>query len=168
MNTRRWFFLFYLFIAPLMVAFSQVLFLDFPKVNFFTGASYSPFPQIFYVPLWISVVLLTIGVSLTLMLSYLDRRNVLGRYRRTIWVCQSLVLLIVFWFGINLSQRAVIFDYLAAINANGLHFLRMFSLPTVPEVFPKDGYLPFYTAIVTGSVGVIGIIIFYYTLYRRI
>jgi hypothetical protein len=166
MRVERLLFGFYLFISPIIVAAVQLSFLTFPTINFFTGASYTPYPQIFYLPIIIGFLLLVFGLLTTFALNYINQKSLFAKHKKVVWVGSPLLFSILFWFGINLSQRAVIFDYLSATNANGLHFLRMFSLPTLPEVFPRNGQIPFYTAVAIGMFGIVVIIANSYVIFH--
>ena len=57
----------------------------------------------------------------------------------------------------------MIIEYLDGINPKRSPFLGMFYLPTTPEIFPKMGFLPFYTTI---SVGVLGMLLTIAYCYR--
>src|SRR5688572_23235598 len=150
MNTQRWFFLLYLLIAPVIVAVSQASILEFPTSDALTGSSYDPFPRIFYFPALIGFFLLEIGAVTTSILATIKRRNVPRAFGNTILVLSPLVFLFLFWFGINLSQRTVIVEYLNTVNTHQLPILGMFYLPGAPEIFPKLGFLPFYVVIAIG------------------
>ncbi len=159
MNTPRWFFLLYLFIAPIIVAVSQASILEFPTVSALTGLPYDPFPRIFYFPALIGFFLLEIGAITTSILATIKYRNIPRGFGIVIRVLSPFIFLFLFWFGINLSQRTVILDYLNAVNTHQLSLLGMFYLPGMPEVFPKLGFLPFYVIIAVGIIGLLATIV---------
>jgi hypothetical protein len=165
MNSRRWYFLLYLFIAPIIVAVSQATILEFPLVTKSTGVPYNPFPGIFYVPGLIGLVLLAAGAMATSILETTNRTNLPRGLEGLIRTLSPLIFLFLFWFGVNLAQRAVIVDYVNVTSTNQLSLLGMFYLPGLPEIFPKLGFLPFYTAIGIGVVGLLATTIQWYILF---
>jgi len=164
MNSRRWYFLLYLFIAPIIVAVSQAIILEFPVVTKSTGSPYDPFPEIFYIPGLIGLVLLAAGAMATSILETTNRTNLPRGVGNVLRVLSPLIFLFLFWFGVNLAQRSVIVNYVNVISTNQLSMLGMFYLPGLPEVFPKLGFLPFYTAIVIGVVGLLATVVQWYIL----
>ena|SRR5688572_29894792 len=165
MNSQRWFFLLYLFIAPLIVAFSQASILEFPTVDVVRGSDYDPLARIFYFPTLIGFFLLALGVLTTSILETIKRRDIPRKYASPVWMLSALVFLFLFWFGVNLSQRSVIIEYLGSLNPSRSPILGMFYLPTTPEIFPKMGFLPYYTTIVVGILAVLFTMAYCYTLF---
>jgi hypothetical protein len=164
MNTQRWFFLLYLFIAPIIVAVSQASILEFPTVNALSGSTYDPFPRIFYFPALIGLFLLQVGAITISILATIKDRNVSRRFGNAIRVLSPLAFLYLFWFGINLSQRTVIVEYLNTVNTHQLPLQGMFYLPGMPEIFPKLGFLPFYVVVAVGIGGLMAMIVQSYLL----
>jgi hypothetical protein len=159
MNTKRRFFLSYLFIAPIIVAVSQASVLEFQTRNLF--------PEIFYFPILIGLFLLTIGALTTSVFETIKHKDIPDKYGWPIWVLSLLAFLYLFWFGINLSQRMVIVDYLDAINPTRSPFLGIFYLPTTPQVYPKMGFLPFYTIIVVGVIAALATVAYCHILFMK-
>jgi hypothetical protein len=155
MNTQRWFFLLYLFIAPVIVAVSQASILEFPTINALTGSTYDPFPRVFYFPALIGIFLLQIGGITTSILANTKQKDIPRQFGNAIRVLSPLIFLYLFWFGINLSQRTVIVEYLNTVNTHQLPLQGMFYLPGMPEIFPKLGFLPFYVVLAVGIGGLL-------------
>jgi len=164
MNTQKWFFLLYLFIAPVIVAVSQASILEFPTIDALSGSTYDPFPRIFYFPALIGLFLLQFGAITTSILATIKDRNISRRFGTVIRVLSPLAFLYLYWFGINLSQRTVIVEYLNAVNTHQLPLQGMFYLPGMPEIFPKLGFLPFYVVIAIGIGGLLATILQSYLL----
>lgn len=167
MSIQKWLLWLYLFIAPIVVANAQASVLTFPTIDPFTGASFNPIPRIFLMPFIMGVFILTAGALTTFTLNTVKRKNLSRWLEVIIWISLSSVFIIIFWCGLILSQRTVIFDYLSTLHASRLHFPDIFFLPFTPQVFPKMGFSPYYTSIALGVTGLIGIIIYCYTLFRR-
>jgi hypothetical protein len=165
MNSRRWYFLLYLLIAPIIVAVSQATILEFPLVTKSTGAPYNPFPGIFYIPGLIGLILLAAGAMATSILETANRTSLPHRLGGVIRFLSPLIFLFLFWFGVNLAQRSVIVDYVNVISTHQLSLFGMFYLPGLPEIFPKLGFLPFYTAIGIGVIGLLATVIQWYVLF---
>jgi len=155
MNTQRWFFLLYFFVAPVIVAVSQASILEFPTINALTGSTYDPFPRVFYFPALIGIFLLQIGGITTSILANTKQKDIPRQFGNAIRVLSPLIFLYLFWFGINLSQRTVIVEYLNTVNTHQLPLQGMFYLPGMPEIFPKLGFLPFYVVLAVGIGGLL-------------
>jgi len=164
----KWILPIYLFLAPLLVSLAQISVLDFPTENpFFMGIPYSPYPQVFYIPIFEGIFLMKLSISGTLILASQWYRELSIKIRFSILILFIAVTIVLFWFGINLAQRMVILEYLTAINANGLHFMEIFMLPIMPKVFPNNSEFPFTVLIMTGVIGLISIPTQYITLFNR-
>ncbi|KAA3645665.1 MAG: hypothetical protein DWQ07_12050 [Chloroflexi bacterium] len=158
MKKAQWVLSIFLFFAPLIVALAQISILDFPTKDPFLGIPYSPYPQVLYLPLVVAIVLMILSISTTLALTSRWYGGFSVKLRLLFTTLLIVVNLTLFWFGIDLAQRAVIIEYLAAINANGLHFLSIFTLPIMPELFPDNGEFAFGVTIFIGIVGLVSMI----------
>ena len=168
MQYWQWILAVYLCVAPIFVSLAQISVLKFPTENpFFLGMPYSPFPQVFYFPIFESIFFLALSFFTTLALKSQKYRSSSFKIRLNILGFLIVINAIIFWFGINLAQRAVILEYLSAIDANGLHFLRLYMLPIMPEVFPENGEFAFKITMFTGIVGLIGIFTQYFILFNQ-
>ena len=166
MSIQKWLFWLYLLITPIIVAYTQASVLTFPTVDPFTGTSYNPVPGIFLMPFIMGVFILIAGTLITFTFNALRRKSLSRSLEIIVWIFLSSVFIIIFWCGLILSQRTVIFDYISTLHASRLHFPDIFFLPFTPQVFPKMGFSPYYTSIALGVAGFIGIVIYFYTLFK--
>ena len=155
MNGRKIILGFYLLISPTIVTVAQLSVLSFPSIDPLMGIPASPYPEVFFPPIRYGLLLLIIGYTI----DFLFNKKEGPKYIKAAWIGSSLLFSVVFWLSITSSQRAVIMKYLNATNANGFHFLGRIFPPMLPEVFPKTAYLPYYTVLIIGILGVLLIII---------
>ncbi len=169
MYPPKWRLPLFLLCAPVVTAFAQISVLDFPTTNPLFGnlMSYSPWPQVIYFPLGTGVALAIIGKIITSVLTSKYNISWSGVKKLSILSVSSIFMVITFWLGIYFSQQSIIFEYLVAINANGLHFLRLSKVPIIPEVFPHNVYQAFYIIVIVNLIGAVIIFSFHFFVFHR-
>jgi hypothetical protein len=179
MRNLKWLLPIFLFLAPLVVAVTQLSVLEFPTKDYTMldssgeNVTYSPYPQVLIDPIRYGFVLATLGTLTSLSLASKWYRELSSRIRLFILMFSITASVIAFWVCINLAQRAVIGEYLSAIDANGLNFLVLFMsrLTPIPYSAPYGNRLhdmvPFATTIVTGIIGVAGIVLHFSLLFNQ-
>lgn len=169
----------FLFLAPLVVAVAQISVLDFPtKSNMMfdtlgDNLAYSPYPHIFFDPIRFGFILAALSMLSNFFLASKRYQGLPSKIKGFFLVFSITVSVVVFWVCINLAQRAVISEFLSAIDANGLNFLVLFIsiLTPIPYSAPYgnrvNDLVPFVTIISVGIVGVIGIVLNYSLLFKQ-
>ncbi len=132
MRNLKWLLPIFLFLAPLVVAVAQFSVLEFPTKDYSMldasgeNVAYSPYPQVFLYPIRYGFVVAILGTLSSFFLASKRYRALSSKIRLFVLMFLITVSIIVFWICINLAQRAVISEFLSAINANGFDFLIFF------------------------------------------